>query len=107
MKKEITGVSEEAINLLVNYEYPGNVRELENIIERAVVLCNSSQIDVEHLPQDLKELKIEVFTKKEGKFMSLEELEKEYIKWILKEVGNNKTVAAQILELIEYHFGEN
>ncbi|ACI20997.1 MULTISPECIES: sigma-54-dependent transcriptional regulator [Thermodesulfovibrio] len=97
MKKEITGVSEEAINLLVNYEYPGNVRELENIIERAVVLCNSSQIDVEHLPQDLKELKIEVFTKKEGKFMSLEELEKEYIKWILREVGNNKTVAAQIL----------
>jgi len=97
MKKEITGVSEEAINLLVNYEYPGNVRELENIIERAVVLCNSSQIDVEHLPSDLKELKIEVFTKKEGKFMSLEELEKEYIKWILREVGNNKTVAAQIL----------
>ncbi|GLI53861.1 sigma-54-dependent transcriptional regulator [Thermodesulfovibrio yellowstonii] len=97
MKKEITGVSEEAINLLVNYEYPGNVRELENIIERAVVLCNSSQIDVEHLPPDLKELKIEVFTKKEGKFMSLEELEKEYIKWILREVGNNKTLAAQIL----------
>ncbi len=97
MKKEITGVSEEAINLLINYEYPGNVRELENIIERAVVLCNSSQIDVEHLPSDLKELKIEVFTKKEGKFMSLEELEKEYIKWILREVGNNKTVAAQIL----------
>lgn len=97
MKKEITGVSEEAMNYLVNYEYPGNVRELENIIERAVVLCNSSQIDVEHLPQDLKELKIEVFTKKESNFMSLEELEREYIKWILKEVGNNKTVAAQIL----------
>jgi len=97
MKKEISEVSEEAMNYLVNYEYPGNVRELENIIERAVVLCNSSQIDVEHLPQDLKELKIEVFAKKEGKFMSLEELEKEYIKWILKEVGNNKTVAAQIL----------
>lgn len=97
MKKEISGVSEEAMNYLVNYKYPGNVRELENIIERAVVLCNSSQIDVEHLPPDLKELKIEVFTKKEGKFMSLEELEKEYIKWILREVGNNKTLAAQIL----------
>ncbi|MEM3988574.1 MAG: sigma-54 dependent transcriptional regulator [Sulfolobales archaeon] len=97
MKKEITGVSEEAMNYLLNYEYPGNVRELENIIERAVVLCNSSQIDVEHLPEDLKEVKIEVFIKKKGKFMSLEELEREYIKWILKEVGNNKTVAAQIL----------
>jgi DNA-binding NtrC family response regulator len=96
MKKEIFKISEEALNLLINYDYPGNIRELENIIERAVVICNSSQVEVEHLPDDLKELKIQVFVKKEGKFMTLEELEKEYIKWVLKEVGN-KTVAAQIL----------
>ncbi|WP_353685084.1 sigma-54 dependent transcriptional regulator [Thermodesulfovibrio sp. 3907-1M] len=96
MKKEVFKISEEALNLLINYDYPGNIRELENIIERAVVLCNSSQVEVEHLPDDLKELKIQVFVKKEGKFMTLEELEKEYIKWVLKEVGN-KTVAAQIL----------
>ncbi|MGB9711302.1 MAG: sigma-54-dependent transcriptional regulator [Thermodesulfovibrio sp.] len=96
MKKEVFKISEEALNLLINYDYPGNIRELENIIERAVVICNSSQVEVEHLPDDLKELKIQVFVKKEGKFMTLEELEKEYIKWVLKEVGN-KTVAAQIL----------
>jgi len=96
MKKEVFKVSEDALNLLINYDYPGNVRELENIIERAVVLCSSSQLEVEHLPDDLKELKIQVFAKKEGKFMTLEELEKEYIKWVLKEVGN-KTLAAQVL----------
>ena len=96
MKKEVFKVSEDALNLLINYDYPGNVRELENIVERAVVLCNSSQLEVEHLPDDLKELKIQVFAKKEGKFMTLEELEREYIKWVLKEVGN-KTIAAQIL----------
>ncbi|GAB5046544.1 sigma-54-dependent transcriptional regulator [Thermodesulfovibrio sp. TK110] len=97
MKKEVIKVSDEAMNLLINYEYPGNVRELENIIERAVVLSNSSQIEIEHLPDDLKDLKIQVFTKKEGKFMTLDELEKEYIIWVLKEVDNNKTLAAQIL----------
>lgn len=97
MKKEILKISDEAMNLLINYEYPGNVRELENIIERAVVLCSSNQIEVDHLPDDLKELKIKVFTKKEGKFMTLEELEKEYIEWILRQVDNNKTLAAQIL----------
>jgi DNA-binding NtrC family response regulator len=96
MKKEVFKVSEDALNLLINYDYPGNVRELENIVERAVVLCNSSQLEIEHLPDDLKELKIQVFAKKEGKFMTLEELEREYIKWVLKEVGN-KTIAAQIL----------
>jgi len=96
MKKEVFKVSEDALNLLINYDYPGNVRELENIVERAVVLCNSSQLEIEHLPDDLKELKIQVFAKKEGKFMTLEELEREYIKRVLKEVGN-KTIAAQIL----------
>jgi len=97
MKKNVTKISEEVLNILLNYEYPGNVRELENLIERAVVLCSSSQIAIEHLPDDLKELKIKVFTKKEGKFMTLEEVEREYIKWVLKEVYNNKTLAAQIL----------
>ncbi|GAQ93868.1 DNA-binding transcriptional response regulator, NtrC family [Thermodesulfovibrio aggregans] len=97
MKKDVMKISDEAMNLLINYEYPGNVRELENIIERAVVLCNSSQIEIEHLPDDLKDLKIQILTKKEGKFMTLDELEKEYIMWVLKEVGNNKTLAAQIL----------
>jgi len=97
MKKNVTKISEEVLNILLNYKYPGNVRELENLIERAVVLCSSSQIAIEHLPDDLKELKIKVFTKKEGKFMTLEEVEREYIKWVLKEVYNNKTLAAQIL----------
>ncbi len=97
IQKEVIKVSDEAMNLLINYEYPGSVRELENIIERAVVLSNSSQIEIEHLPDDLKDLKIQVFTKKEGKFMTLDELEKEYIIWVLKEVDNRKTLAAQIL----------
>jgi transcriptional regulator with PAS, ATPase and Fis domain len=52
---------------------------------------------VAYLPKDLKELSIRTFRKKEGKIPSLEEQEESYIKWVLKEIGGNKTLAAQIL----------
>ena len=50
-----------------------------------------------HLPEDLRELSIRTFRKKEGKIPSLDEQEEAYIKWVLNEVGGNKTLAAQIL----------
>lgn len=97
MKKEPVEVSEDVMSLLMNYDFPGNVRELENIIERGVALTNSNRIEVAHLPEDLRQLSIRTFRKKEGKIPTLEEQEEAYIKWVLKEVGGNKTLAAQIL----------
>lgn len=97
MKKDITGISEDVIALLMNYDFPGNVRELENIIERGVALANGKTIEVAHLPGDLKELSIKTFRKKEGKIPSLEDQEMAYIQWVLNEVGGNKTLASQIL----------
>ncbi len=99
MKKDITEISQDVISILMNYDFPGNVRELENIIERSVALSNGNVIEVAHLPQDLKELSIRTFRKKEGKIPSLEEQEEAYIKWVLKEVGGNKTLAAQVLDI--------
>lgn len=49
--KEITGVSDEVLSCLMSYDYPGNVRELENIIERAFVLCRSGPIELRHLSE--------------------------------------------------------
>ncbi len=97
MKKDITGISEDVIALLMTYDFPGNVRELENIIERGVALANGKTIEVAHLPEDLKELSIKTFRKKEGRIPSLEDQEMAYIQWVLQEVGGNKTLASQIL----------
>ena len=97
MKKNITEISQDVIAILINYDFPGNVRELENIIERGVALATGTAIETGHLPEDLRELSIRTFRKKEGKIPSLEEQETAYIKWVLSEAGGNKTLAAQIL----------
>lgn len=97
MKKEIREISPEVIAILQGYDFPGNVRELENIIERGVALANGNSVEIAHLPEDLKVISIKTFRKKEGKIPSLEDQEVAYIQWVLKEVGGNKTTAAQIL----------
>jgi PAS domain S-box-containing protein len=53
MGKQITGVSDQALRLLLKYDYPGNIRELENIIEHTFVLCGGNRIDVDCLPKEL------------------------------------------------------
>ena len=51
--KHISGVSAEVLKLLMRHDFPGNVRELENIIEHAFVLCRGKQIELEHLPEEI------------------------------------------------------
>jgi DNA-binding NtrC family response regulator len=97
MKKDVTSVSQDVVALLMNYDFPGNVRELENIIERGVAITSSDSIEVIHLPEDIRSLSIRTFRKKEGQIRTLEEQEVSYIEWVLKEVGGNKTLAAQTL----------
>jgi len=89
--------SRAALSRLADHSFPGNVRELENIVERGVALANGNVIELAHLPEDLKDLDIKTFRKREGRFPSLEEQEITYIQWILKETGGNKTLAASIL----------
>jgi len=98
MHKNVAAVSPEVADILMDYDYPGNIRELENIIERGVALANGDIIELEQLPDDLRGMVFKTFRRtEEGKIPSLEENEKAYIQWVLRETDGNKTVAAQYL----------
>lgn len=53
--KNITGISDDTISLFMTYDFPGNVRELENLLEHAFVMCRGGEIKVEHLPKEFRE----------------------------------------------------
>jgi len=97
MKKEVVEISPDAMSLLKVYDFPGNVRELENIIERGVAIATGPVIEAAQLPDDLRELSIRTFREKGGRIPSLEEQEKDYIRWVLQEANGNQTLAAQTL----------
>jgi transcriptional regulator with PAS, ATPase and Fis domain len=97
MGRDLTDISPEALNLLKAYDFPGNVRELENIIERGVAVATGTRLELAYLPDDLRELGVRTFRKKEGRLPSLEEQERDYVLWVLQEAGGNQTLAAQSL----------
>ncbi len=97
MGKKVESLSPEVMRLLSAYAFPGNIRELENVIERGVALAKGSVLDVAHLPEDLKRTSLRVFRREDGKIPSLETQEKAYIQWVLKEVDGNRSRAAAIL----------
>lgn len=90
--KEIHGVSEEVMSILINHAYPGNVRELENIIEHSFILCKGTHIQKEHLPSNLYEQQAPTEEKK-----SIQKLEEEHIIHTLQICGSNLSKAAKEL----------
>jgi DNA-binding NtrC family response regulator len=93
--KEIKGFSKEAIEVLKSYSYPGNVRELENIIERSVILEKSAYIKPESLPLNMQLFKIE--TVAPDRIKTVDEVTKEYAEKIVEYLDGNKTRAAELL----------
>ena len=93
--KKITGFSEEAMDILTSYGFPGNVRELENIIERAVILEKTSLITPESLPQSIRLFQIETIDP--NRIKTIDELNKDYAEKILEYAENNKSKAADLL----------
>jgi DNA-binding NtrC family response regulator len=97
MGKDIRDFSEEAMALLKAHDWPGNVRELENVVERGVALCRGDRIEVAHLPDELHQLEVRAFRRRDGRVPTLDEQEREYILWVLDEANGNQTLAAQLL----------
>jgi transcriptional regulator with PAS, ATPase and Fis domain len=97
MGRESAEISPEALALLEAYSFPGNVRELENIIERAVAIGAGPTVRDVDLPDDLRNLTIRVFRRRDGRIPTLEEQERDYIRWVLAESNGNQTAAAQAL----------
>jgi DNA-binding NtrC family response regulator len=100
LKKSVSGITEDALKILVNHAWPGNVRELENIIERAITLSQHNRIHPEDLPNSLtQQAEEKILEKGLQERYTVEQLEMEYIKKVLLEVGGNKSRAAEILGL--------
>ncbi len=93
--KKITSFSKEAMDTLMSYGFPGNVRELENIIERAVILEKSSIIHAESLPQTIKLFDVETISP--NKVRTIDELNREYAEKVLDFVDHNRSKAAELL----------
>jgi len=100
--KHITGLTAEARDLLLKYDYPGNVRELENILERAVVIARDEYITVNDLPFKSDHLNEHAKKKISGSLReSMDELEKVLIAEAMEKTINNQSKAAEILGMSE------
>ncbi len=95
--KRIEGITPAAMAMLLRYPWPGNVRELENVLERAVVLCDSPQIEVRHLLFLTQESEYEFLNFAVQQRLQESELTKLYAHLVLDEQEGNKKEACKIL----------
>jgi DNA-binding NtrC family response regulator len=86
-------IEPEVLKIFKNYRWPGNIRELENVIERAVIVSQGKKIDRLHLPEELTEIKVT-----DSRLKSLEEMEKNHIAKVLNETADFEE-AANILQI--------
>ncbi|OBQ52136.1 sigma-54-dependent transcriptional regulator [Halodesulfovibrio spirochaetisodalis] len=102
--KNITDIDDDVLDVLQEYPFPGNVRELENLMERAVVMCNGKVIRMAQLPPDLwGDALLQSHVAESGfdfeDVVSLDENERRYLTWVLEQADGNKTRAAELLGL--------
>lgn len=99
LSKSIEGVSPQAMAIFRTYKWPGNLRELKNTIKRAVLLAKGPFIEIDNIPEEMRQTEV-VPVKQEKELRAMNEAnEKELIIKTLKEVKYNKSKAAGILNI--------
>lgn len=93
-KKNVGGISRRAQNLLSRYHWPGNIRQLENVIGNACMMADGPMIDICHLPPELSRPEAD---SGESALLSLAEMERNHVNRVMEMVGGNKLRAAEIL----------
>lgn len=103
----IQGLDKKALDRLMKYDYPGNIRELENIIERAVILARNNIITPETLPAQFETAReislLDPLNLSDGFEKKVKAFEKEMIQEALKQTNGNKSAAARLLNITERH----
>jgi DNA-binding NtrC family response regulator len=100
--KEVRGITPHAAEKLMAYDWPGNVRELENCMERAIALVRFDQVNVDDLPESVRQYSAERVVVSAGdlaEVVTLDELERRYTLRVLALVGGNKSRTADMLGL--------
>jgi transcriptional regulator with PAS, ATPase and Fis domain len=97
--KKVLRLNDDCLQILSSYEFPGNVRELENIVERAVVLCDGEMVLPGHLPPDIAGGPVYVQQPCLREMISLRENERRHIAWVLEQCDGNRTHAAEVLDI--------
>jgi DNA-binding NtrC family response regulator len=92
--RAVAEISDDALELLAAYDYPGNLRELQTIIRGAAAMCDGTILEPHHLPPSVRSAGGQT---RSNRLQTLEEREREYILWVLEEVNGNQTVAARVL----------
>jgi DNA-binding NtrC family response regulator len=99
--KHVHGVASTAMELLQSYSWPGNIRELRNTVERAMILVEGDLVTEEHLPPDMRPSRPETATLRVPLGVALKDVEKEYILATLQRNGGNKARTAEALRISE------
>ncbi|MCP4719549.1 MAG: sigma-54-dependent Fis family transcriptional regulator [Desulfobacteraceae bacterium] len=96
-RKKVESFSDEVISIFLSYPFPGNVRELKHIIERAVILADGTTIELSHLPERFRKKPLDFTSIENQKFLTLGEMEQNQILKAIEITRGNKSKAAELL----------